>query len=321
MLPVSYTFFQAAITKGESVKHGNSTERVLAARGAMPGAGFTLIELLVAVAVIAVLAALLLPALSRAKEQGYMTTCRSNLRQWGQALEMYADDFHLYPPYSMSDLEGGQAVMWHQRLQRYTATQVLLRRVGSGASGSIGMSIADCPSYYRMGGDSDPAGVGSYGYNLAGYGWGPSFGLGGDGLGTLPPAGGPGPADIRLVRDAEVLVPSDMIAFADAVLEDWGAAPGYPEIWGPMYLRVSANVLALLGIKSTLVDPADPSVVTAVNCMKRRHRGMWDVVFCDAHVESLKPTGLWDPRVDSLVRRWNRDHQVHREFFTGLYSP
>ena len=287
----------------------------------MRGAGFTLIELLVVIAIIAILAALLLPALSRAKEQAYMTTCRSNLRQWGQALEMYADDFHLYPPYSMSDLEGGQAVMWHERLQRYTAAQMQTRIVGTGVPSSVGLSIADCPSYYRMGGNSFPDGVGSYGYNVMGYGWGPTLGLGGDGLGTFPPGGVPGPADVRLIRDAEVLVPSDMIAFADAVLEDYGAAPGYPEIWGTMHLSVSANILALLAIKSPLVNPADPSVVTAVNCMKMRHRGMWDVVFCNAHVESLKPAALWDPRVDNVVRRWNRDHQPHRDTFTGLYSP
>jgi prepilin-type processing-associated H-X9-DG protein len=88
-----------------------------------------------------------------------------------------------------------------------------------------------------------------------------------------------------------------------------------------MDLGVSANILALLALKSSLVNPADPSVVTGVNFMRRRHRGMWNVVFCDAHVESLKPAALWDPRVDAVVRRWNRDHQPHRDYFTGLYSP
>jgi prepilin-type N-terminal cleavage/methylation domain-containing protein len=55
--------------------------------------GFTLVELLVVIAVIAILAALLLPALSRAKEAGRRTSCTNNLRQVNLAIHLYAQDY------------------------------------------------------------------------------------------------------------------------------------------------------------------------------------------------------------------------------------
>ena len=83
--------------------------------------GFTLVELLVVIAIIALLMAVLLPALTRARKQAKATICRSNLKQIGLAAYLYAERWNWYIPRGT----GTTGKTWFQLFMPYLSEKVI----------------------------------------------------------------------------------------------------------------------------------------------------------------------------------------------------
>jgi prepilin-type N-terminal cleavage/methylation domain-containing protein/prepilin-type processing-associated H-X9-DG protein len=142
-------------------------------RSALEGSGFTLIELLVVIAIVGLLTALLLPALSQARENGRQAACLSNLRQLYLANLTYSTECGYYAP-AAPDIWGNNLIRWYGT--RPAAGVPFDSRTGP-LSPYLGESkaIRACPSmakwnFLTSGDAAFEAGCGGYGYNYLGVG-------------------------------------------------------------------------------------------------------------------------------------------------------
>ena len=255
---------------------------------------FTLVELLVVIGIIALLIAILMPALSRAKEQANRIACAANLRQMGQAMTIYTNEWKYYPG-AQATASGKWFAVWPTRL----------RKVMGGRPGT-GNNVFWCPSQepgfqwqFKTGAGADYAtsihtGYGyqagellldvgrvpfSYGYNdwgakRSGQGSDPvemQKGLGGD----INPAN-PGQRELKA---SQVKKASEMIAIADNTAD---------------------------GVWDYNIDPNEPREYPG-----RIHSGGANFLFCDGHVDWRKQTTMVQVQTagkEMVNRLYNNDN-------------
>jgi prepilin-type N-terminal cleavage/methylation domain-containing protein/prepilin-type processing-associated H-X9-DG protein len=110
--------------------------------------GFTLVELLVVIGIIALLISVLLPALSKAREQANLIKCGSNLRQCALAAMLYANDFH---GNLMPNFDGNATVpsswLWYDtdRIGRYLPHSTAFAQTNPNATPDIASPVFVCP--------------------------------------------------------------------------------------------------------------------------------------------------------------------------------
>jgi len=239
--------------------------------------GFTLIELLVVVTIITILAAMLLPALAKARERSKQAVCISNLRQIVQACQMYAGDNNdfLPPSYSFNQLtqngslayvncEGTGYLPWPSLILSYLGGTSIIARE---------QTLFQCPSLPNAAWHETESATyrglfvpslnkylrGSYAYNCFVGGWA---------------LGSPAPYTMHKASD----IPSSVGLIGDGV---------------QINLNFPAGSFAHIYVMQQGLWS---------DCVATRHNGFCNVAFTDGHVEpqtpakvSIVPAGNWWP--------------------------
>ncbi|MHB1158485.1 MAG: prepilin-type N-terminal cleavage/methylation domain-containing protein, partial [Phycisphaerales bacterium] len=243
--------------------------------------GFTLVELLVVVSIIALLMAILLPALGKARETARMVVCLSQQRQLGLATRMYiGDNAGWYPavyelPHALlspnaPDQGTGQdsGFIWCEAIFDYVAGP------GKYSQAGVGTQLWNSVRYFRC--PSDPLGVGPYGQNPAAIPNTNSYAMnwqrnnyGGtwDGIGyAYGETRLPGNHNSVHTKESMVQAPADTFLYVDL------CSGGYRYSWR------HANSSGIRSIMyNGVVSFPDPGI----------HLGKFNWVFCDGHAQTL----------------------------------
>jgi prepilin-type processing-associated H-X9-DG protein len=249
---------------------------------------------LVVIAIIAILAAMLLPALAKAKRKAQQAACMSNMHQLGIALIIYGDNFNQYPncydpghgvyiwqPEILSLMGNQRAAFFCPAAKPNSAWDpVANKTVQAKAQGYNGL-----PDQFAILAGSGGSGgtLFSVGYNDWGLSQSGQLGMGGD-LGS------------RAIKPSTLVRPTDMIAIGDCRSDTPANA-----------VEFNANLDPVIG------DSGDNSPTTHTQAPCNRHNYRTDLLFADGHVESPRRIDAIAPTNNVWRVRWSNDNQPHPE--------
>ena len=252
---------------------------------------FTLVELLVVIGIIALLIAILLPTLNKAKQQALRVSCSANLRSMGQAMMIYVQETGYYPGHAALRQTGNPFAVWPTRLRKIARGNRDLFWCPANQQGFRWQDLRGPP-----GGMFASAAETGYGYEvgellldvfLVPF----SYGYNDWGANNPQPAGAPNTQrglggdlwnlNSREIKAARVKKASEMIAIADNISD---------------------------GSWDYNIDPQNPREYPG-----KLHNNGSNVLFCDGHVQWYSQRDLCTvdgtPAGRAMARMWNNNNE------------